>query len=475
MRIPFEFCSGDRTRTDDLRVMSPTSYHCSTPHRMFAPKSECKYTNFFRSINEMKRNRLRVVTTAATADTQRGAWAIGPGITCLIDSKTINCQKLLIFDNKLIFMSKPVPYDRLQPYNHLPLLPPPDEKVVTIEILQELNKANKALAELKGLAKKLPNQAMLVNTIALREAKASTEIENIFTTDDELYKALAGNEAGLKGNAKEVLRYRQALWEGYKTIKKSNRISVDLMIKIYREIQQVKDGIRPPQTETVIKKRGSGRLEGTVVYTPPRGERVIEQKLANLVEYLNDDEKYDYDPLIKLAVAHYQFEAIHPFRDGNGRTGRIMNILLMIQKELLDVPILYLSAYIINNKEDYYTYLNKVTSQRSWRDWLLYMLKAIEETAIYTISKINEIDRLFQRTLELVAKKLPQIRKEIVEKIFEQPYISAKRLLDENTRSLNTAKKYLGQLEKLKILTPEKIGKEIVYLNIDLFNLLAET
>ncbi len=372
-------------------------------------------------------------------------------------------------------MSKLPPYDRLQPYNHLPLLPPPDEKVETIEVLRALNKANKALAELKGLAKKLPNQSMLVNTIALREAKASTEIENIFTTDDELYKALSGNEAGLKGNAKEVLRYRQALWEGYKMIKRDDRISVDLMIKIYREIQQVKDGIRPPQTETVIKKRGSGILGGTVVYTPPRGEKVIRQKLTNLVEYLNDDEKYSYDPLIKLAVAHYQFEAIHPFRDGNGRAGRILNILLMIQKELLDVPILYLSAYIINNKEDYYAYLNKVTSQRSWKNWLLYMLKAIEETAIYTISKINEIDRLFQRTLELVSKKLPQMRKEIIEKIFEQPYISPKRLVDENTRSLNTAKKYLGQLEKLKILVPEKAGKEIVYLNIDLFNVLAET
>ncbi|MHB8261899.1 MAG: Fic family protein [Bacteroidia bacterium] len=372
-------------------------------------------------------------------------------------------------------MSKPILYDRNHPYNHLPLLPPPDEQVITVEILQALNKANKALAELKGLAKKLPNQSMLVNTIALREAKASTEIENIFTTDDELYKALSGNDTSLKGNAKEVLFYRQAIWQGYNMIKKDGRFTTNLMIQLYQEIKQVNDNIRPAQTETVIKKRGSGHLGGTVVYTPPRGEKVIEQKLDNLIDYLNDDKKYNYDPLIKLAVTHYQFEAIHPFRDGNGRTGRIINILLMIQKQLLDVPILYMSAYIINNKDDYYQYLNRVTSQQNWNDWILYMLKAIEETSVYTINKINEIDRLFEKTWELVSKKLPQIRKEVVEKVFEQPYTSPQKLLDQNLKSINTAKKYLGQMEELKIMVPEKIGKEIVYLNIDLFNLLSET
>lgn len=372
-------------------------------------------------------------------------------------------------------MSKLIPYDRNQPYNHLPLLPPPDEKIITIEILQVLNKANKALAELKGLAGKLPNQSMLVNTIALREAKASTEIENIFTTDDELYKALSGSDTSLKGNTKEVLRYRQALWTGYKIIREQGEITTDLIINIYREIKQVQDGIRPSQTETVIKKRGSGSLLGAVVYTPPRGEKEIKQKLDNLIEYLNDDNKYPYDPLIKLAVAHYQFEAIHPFRDGNGRTGRILNVLLMLQKQLLDFPVLYLSAYIINNKDEYYEYLNKVTTRRNWNYWIRYMLNAIEETSLYTINKINEIDRMFQSTMELVHAKLPHIRKEVVENIFDQPYISPKKLLSQNIKSINTAKKYLEQMQKLGILIPEKIGKEIVYLNIDLFNLLSET
>lgn len=371
-------------------------------------------------------------------------------------------------------MTNLIPFDRNKPYNTLPLLPPPDEKIMTVEILKALNKANKALAELKGLAKKLPNQSMLVNTIAIREAKASTAIENIFTTDDKLYKALSGNESSLEPSTKEVLRYRQALWEGYKSVKSKKGITVDLIIKLYREIKLLKDGIRPAQTETVIMKRGSSSLGGTVIYTPPRGEKILKEKLNNLVDYINNDTKHDYDPLLKMAIAHYQFEAIHPFRDGNGRAGRILNILMMVQKDLLEFPILYLSSYIISNKEDYYENLNAVTSRKSWKQWVLYMLSATEETALYTIKKINEIDRLFERTLSLVKKKYPSMKKEVVEKIFEQPYISPKTLVTKDTKSLNTAKKYLQQLEKIKILVPEKVGKEIIYLNVDLFNLLSE-
>jgi Fic family protein len=372
-------------------------------------------------------------------------------------------------------MSIQIPYDRNRPYNHLPLLPPPDEMVVTVEILQAVSNANKALAELKGLARKLPNQSMLVNTIVLREAKASTEIENIFTTDEELYKALSGNDAGLKGNVKEVLRYRQALWKGYHEINAKGEFGIDLLIKIYQEIKEVQDGVRPSQTETTIRKKGSGVLGGTVVYTPPRGEKVIKEKLENLISYLNDDREFSYDPLIKMAVSHYQFEAIHPFRDGNGRTGRILSILLMIQKKLLDVPVLYMSAYIIENKDDYYALLNKVTTLRNWKEWILYMLKAVEETSVFTITRINEIDNLFQKTYELIKLKLPRLPKEVIEKIFEQPYISPKKLLDHNTKSINTAKKYLRQLEGLGIMASKKMGKEIIYLNIDLFNLLSES
>jgi len=365
-------------------------------------------------------------------------------------------------------------YDRNKPFNNLPLIPPEETKIVTIAILKALNNANKALAELKGIAKKLPNQSMLVNTISLREAKASNEIENIFTTDDELYKSLTIKETELKGGAKEVLFYRQALLTGYNDIKKNKEFDLDLIIKIYQQIIQINDGIRPPQTETVIMKRGSGLLGGSVVYTPPRGVEIIKQKLENLFEFINNDKDYPYDPLIKLAISHYQFEAIHPFRDGNGRTGRILSILIMIQKELLEIPILYLSAYIIRQKEDYYYLLNRVTATDNWEKWIIYNLKAVEETSIYTIEKIEKIDRLFVNTHNLIKNKLPHIKKETVEKIFEQPYISPKRLIDNNIKSLNTAKKYLGQMGELGIVIPKKIGKEVVFLNIDLYNLLSE-
>ena len=366
-------------------------------------------------------------------------------------------------------------YDRAKPYNNLPLLPPNEDKIITINILKSLNDANKALAELKGIANKLPNQSMLVNTISLREAKASNEIENIFTTDDELYKSLTVKHTELKGGAKEVLFYRQALWAGYDEINKLKQFDVDLIVKIYQNIIQLNDGIRPPQTETVIMKRGSGLLGGSVVYTPPRGIEVIKQKLENLFEFINNDKKYSYDPLIKLAISHYQFEAIHPFRDGNGRTGRILNTLIMIQKKLLDIPILYLSAYIIQHKEDYYFLLNKVTATDNWEKWIIFILNAVKETSLYTISKIEEIDKLFTNTHNLIIKELPHIRKETIEKIFEQPYISPKRLIDTNVKSLNTAKKYLNQMKDLGIMITKKIGKETVYLNIDLFNLLSET
>ncbi len=367
------------------------------------------------------------------------------------------------------------PFDRYKPYNSLPPLPPDDEIVESREVLKALNNANKALAELKGIAKKLPNQSMLVNTVILREAKTSSEIENIFITDDELYKAYVISDSEQNSNTKEVLRYRQALWKGYSDVVENKIITIETIINLYREIKQVNDGIRPPQTETVILKRGSGRLSGEIVYTPPRGTQIIKEKLDNLLEYINDDLKYPYDSLLKIAISHYQFEAIHPFRDGNGRTGRVLAILQMIQKGLLDVPILYLSAYIIKEKESYYELLKDVTSQRSWSNWIIYMLKAVEETSRYTIRKIEEIDRLFIRTKEVINSGNPAIRKEFIEKLFEQPYISPKKMLDINMKSLNTAKKYLIQLEGMGVLINKKIGKEIVYLNVDLFNILAES
>lgn len=230
------------------------------------------------------------------------------------------------------------PYDRNIPYNNLPALPPSVEYYKDEELFTLLTSASRKLAELKGIAAMLPNQSIFINTIALREAKASSAIENIFTTDDELYKALAyQDDETVQGPAKEILHYREALWEGFKTIKEEGGITVESLIKIYRHVKQSYDGIRPYQAEIVIKKRGWGSLIGETVYTPPRGKGVVEKMLSDMVDFMNDDLRYPIDPLLKMAMVHYQFEAIHPFRDGNGRTGRILCILYLIDKGLLEM------------------------------------------------------------------------------------------------------------------------------------------
>lgn len=366
-------------------------------------------------------------------------------------------------------------YDRNIPYNQLPPLPPAtalyqDEEVVTI-----LTLASRRLAELKGLASTLPNQSIFVNTIALREAKASSAIENIFTTDDELYRSLSYQEDDyLEGPAKEILHYREALWKGYNNIRAGKSISLETVIDVYREVKRTYDGIRPYQAEVVIKKRGWGSLVAETVYTPPRGKGVVEKKMAELLEFLNDDVKYPIDPLLKMAMGHYQFEAIHPFRDGNGRTGRILCILYLIQKQLLDLPILYLSAYILQKKDDYYYRLNGVTGTQLWKSWILYMLDAVLQTAEYTTDKILRIQSLMEKTCSVMLdNKMPVARIDIP-KLFEQPYIRPKNLLSDKIRSVNTAKKYLTELESLGMLSKEKVGKEFIWFNTELMSILSD-
>lgn len=366
-------------------------------------------------------------------------------------------------------------YDRHIPYNDLPLLPPADELIYDKTVFAYLCTANRLLGEMNGISKRLTNPSMLVNTIALREAKASTAIENIFTTDDELYKALSVDETLASPAVKEVLHYREALWEGYDSLKKNGNLwNTDVIISIYRKIKQISDGIRPAQSETVIMKRGTGSLKGEVVYTPPRGEEVILNKLDNLFEFINDDIKYPMDPVLKMCLAHYQFEAIHPFRDGNGRTGRILCILILTQKKIIDVPILYLSSYIIRQKNDYYYSIGRVTALRKWNEWIKYMLKAVQETASYTIELITGIEKQYASTGAAIRTSFPKMPQAVASLIFEQPYISPKRLLATGIKSINTAKKYLEQLHSIGIMIPEKVGKEIIYLNADLFNILSE-
>ena len=366
-------------------------------------------------------------------------------------------------------------YDRNIPYNQLAPLPPDVALYMDEEIGTKLVQASRRLAELKGLAATLPNQSIFVNTISLREAKASSAIENIFTTDDELYRSLTHQEDDyLDGPAKEILHYREALWKGYQDIVRDGELTLDSFVDIYRQVKCSHDGIRPYQAEVVIKKRGWGSLVAETVYTPPRGKGVVERKMADLIGFLNDDIGHPVDPLLKMSMAHYQFEAIHPFRDGNGRTGRILCIIYLIQKGLLDLPILYLSAYILQNKDAYYQALNNVTGTRNWKEWILYMLEAVSQTSEYTIDKINRIRALMGKTESVIlGSKMPLPRLD-VPKLFEQPYIRPKNLLSASIKSINTAKKYLGQLENLGLLTKEKIGKEYIWFNTELMDILAD-
>ncbi len=273
--------------------------------------------------------------------------------------------------------SKKPKFDRTIPFNDLPRLPP-IETVIDNDILKKWGLASRALAELNRNILRIPNPNMLVNTISLQEAQSSTAIENIFTTEDELYKAVSDTVKEETANpaTKEVLRYREALWGGYKTLVEKKVFNKSTIIKVFQKIKNTKQGIRPPQSQVVIKRGQSKIKPGEIIYTPPRGTGIVEKKIDNLLDFLNND-KYEIDPLLKMTIAHYQFEAIHPFTDGNGRTGRIINLLYLVNQNLLSHPVLYLSKYIINHKEDYYHLLSGVTQRQAWKPWILFMLSAV--------------------------------------------------------------------------------------------------
>src|SRR5688500_290735 len=282
--------------------------------------------------------------------------------------------------------------DRNNPWNDLPELPIAEELYRTLDVLEALANAKEALGRLHGRSIAIPNQGLLINAISLQEAKESSAIENIFTTDDDLYKAYSENIAEqVEGPAKEVLRYREALWHGYAYLKNKTAFDREYFIRIYRTIKQTNDGIRPPFLQTYIRQGGSGPNAGNPVYVPPRGEGVVENKLDNLVTFINDDETFRVDPLLKMSIAHFQFEVIHPFRDGNGRTGRVFNIHYLVKKGLLDYPILYLSRYINQFKDNYYSTLSGVSQRGDWTSWLLFMMKAVEVTSNLSFQKINDI------------------------------------------------------------------------------------
>ncbi len=371
-------------------------------------------------------------------------------------------------------MSRPV-YDRLQPYNALPLLPPSADIENNPAILKKLVQATRALATVNGNIKRLPNPLMLINTIAMQEAKASTEIENIFTTEDEMYKAISDTqkETNVNPATKEVLRYREALWAGYHTLQENQRVDTVMIQHIFNHIKQTTTGYRPPQAHVVIRRGESEFRPGEVIYTPPRNEGLIEILMDNMVEYLNNDEKYPADPLLKMCIAHYQFEAIHPFHDGNGRTGRILNLLYLSSKGLLSLPVLYMSKYIIMNKEDYYYRLGTVTQRSSWESWVEYMLEATEKTSLLTNDLINQIIAQMDSTLNYARVKMKWYNKEVNEAIFSQPYIKPSVLSDIiGKTSRTTVTKYMQELVHYQILRPLKEGTEVFYINDDLLRIL---
>lgn len=359
-------------------------------------------------------------------------------------------------------------FDPKTPYNDLPPLPPRMD-VETKAILKKTITARSALAELKGLGATIPNQAMLVDSLILQEAKASSEIENIITTSDALFQAFAATTKKTDAATKEVLRYREALWKGYSILRDRPVLATNLFIDIVQTIKEHSGGIRRLPGTAVVNA-----ATGKIIYTPPEGESVIRDKLKNLEDFIHG--RNDMDPLIEMALIHYQFEAIHPFSDGNGRSGRIINILFLVMKGLLTLPVLYLSKAIIERKDDYYRLLRQVTESGLWEPWILFMLEAVEDTAVFTRERILAIRNLMAETMETTRKKLPArvYSKELIEIIFRQPYTKGQFLVDTGIAKRQTAADYLKELGKIGILKPHKIGRETLYLNVKLYKLLSE-
>lgn len=305
---------------------------------------------------------------------------------------------------------------------------------------------------------------MLINTLVLQEAKESSSIENIFTSSDKLYKAFASTTTEADLQTKEVLRYRTALYDAWQQQQKSG-INLSLVENIYRKIKDREDGVRDEPVYI------GNRFQ--VVYTPPCCFDVLTEKLEDWLNFAQADD--GIDPLIKMAMLHYQFEAIHPFTDGNGRTGRVLNVLYLTQVAIIDQPVLYLSQYINAFKSDYYRLLRGVTENGEWEAWLVYLLTAVRATAIETLNLINQLYNLLQRTIEKVRTEAEDIySRELVDMLFVQPYCKISFLVDGGVASRNTASKYLNRLVELDILTLEKIGNESLYLNKQLYKLLSE-
>lgn len=353
-----------------------------------------------------------------------------------------------------------------RPYNDLPPLPP-DREVETKAVLKLCIEARASLAELKTAGRLIPNQAVLINSIPILEAQASSEIENIVTTTDRLFQFANNGREHADPATKEALRYQTALNEGSRMLAKKP-VSTSMAVEVCRMIKGVEMDIRATPGTALLNEATK-----EIMYTPPEGNDLLRRKLANWERYIHEAE--DIDPLVRMAVMHYQFEAIHPFTDGNGRTGRILNLLFLVEQNLIDTPTLYLSRYIIRNKADYYTLLLEVTAQSRWEAWIVYMLEAVRSTAQWTTTKIAAIRNLLDTTSETIRDGAPKIySRELAEIIFVQPYCRISDLVSAGIAQRQSASVYLKELVDIGVLEEKKVGREKLFINPQFLSLLAD-
>lgn len=359
-------------------------------------------------------------------------------------------------------------FDPSKPYNDLPALPPAVD-MESRAVLKACIVARAAVAELKVAGQLIPNQGVLVNSIPLLEAQASSEIENIVTTTDRMFLFDGASEGEADPATKEALRYRTALWEGYQALK-TRPLSTNTAVQICRAIKGVDMDIRKTPGTTL----GNDRTR-QVIYTPPEGEGLLREKLANWEQWMHGTlpRTAEIDPLVRMATGHYQFEAIHPFTDGNGRTGRVLNLLYLVEQGLLDIPVLYLSRHILRNKADYYSGLQSITETGAWEPWLLYMLNGVTETARWTMNKIVAARGLLEETTERMRREAgPIYSRELAELVFVRPYCRIAHVVEAGLAKRQTASVYLKELTAIGILREHKMGREKIFLNPAFIDLL---
>ena len=345
---------------------------------------------------------------------------------------------------------------------------PLDKDIESRKILKKLTSTHRALAELKGVVSSIPNENILINTLGLQEAKDSSAIENIITTHDDIYKAELNLEGFKSLNAKEVQNYIAALKTGFKLISKNKILTNNDIIEIQSVLEKNNAGFRKVPG-TALKNASTGKI----VYTPPQDYQTIQELMTNLEQFVNDERISDFDPLVKMAIIHYQFESIHPFYDGNGRTGRIINVLYLVMNGLLDLPILYLSRYIIENKGEYYKQLQEVRETDNWENWILYLLNGIEQIAKETIVLISKIKELIFEYKNLLRDNYKFYSQDLLNNLFKHPYTKIEFIENDLGVSRITASKYLTLLSNDGLLKKEKLGTGNYYINVKLLELLT--